>query len=81
MNGCGARRLTAALLATAGYLATIPTANWLTTRYPAAPVAPGVLAPAGVYVVGLTLVNYGFPIAQLAMLPQAYVPVIPIGSR
>ncbi|MFD0440646.1 VUT family protein [Streptomyces chartreusis] len=56
VNGCGARRLTAALLATAGYLATIPTANWLTTRYPAAPVAPGVLAPAGVYVVGLTLV-------------------------
>ncbi|MFF5304874.1 VUT family protein [Streptomyces sp. NPDC013161] len=51
-----ARQLTAALLATSGYLATIPTANWLTTRYPAAPVAPGVLAPAGVYVVGLTLV-------------------------
>ncbi|MCT9075234.1 VUT family protein [Streptomyces fulvoviolaceus] len=56
VSGCGARRRTAALLATAGYLATIPTANWLTTRYPAAPVAPGVLAPAGVYVVGLTLV-------------------------
>lgn len=31
--------------------------------------------------VGLTLVNYGFPIAQIAMLPEAYVPVIPIGSR
>ncbi|MFJ3825072.1 VUT family protein [Streptomyces nodosus] len=56
VSACGARRLTAALLAEAGYLATIPTANWLTTRYPAAPVAPGVLAPAGVYVVGLTLV-------------------------
>lgn len=51
-----ARQLTAALLATSGYLATIPIANWLTTRYPAAPVAPGVFAPAGVYVVGLTLV-------------------------
>ncbi|MET7780156.1 VUT family protein [Streptomyces mirabilis] len=56
MTGHRARRLTAALFATSGYLATIPTANWLTTRYPAAPVAPGVLAPAGVYVVGLTLV-------------------------
>lgn len=31
--------------------------------------------------VGLTLVNYGFPIAQLAVLPHAQVPVIPIGSR
>ncbi|MFE9882538.1 hypothetical protein [Streptomyces sp. NPDC005784] len=46
MTGHRARRLTAALFATSGYLATIPTANWLTTRYPAAPVAPGVLAPA-----------------------------------
>lgn len=31
--------------------------------------------------VGLTLVNYGFPIAQLAVLPHAQVPVVPIGSR
>jgi cytochrome c oxidase subunit 1 len=31
--------------------------------------------------IGLTLVNYGFPIAQLALLPNASVPVIPIGSR
>ena len=31
--------------------------------------------------IGLTLVNYGFPIVQLAMLPEASVPVIPIGSR
>jgi cytochrome c oxidase subunit 1 len=31
--------------------------------------------------IGLTLVNYGFPIAQLALLEHAYVPVIPIGSR
>jgi len=27
------------------------------------------------------VVNYGFPIVQLAMLPEASVPVIPIGSR
>jgi cytochrome c oxidase subunit 1 len=31
--------------------------------------------------VALTLVNYGYPIVQLALLPDAYVPVIPIGSR
>ena len=31
--------------------------------------------------IALTLVNYGYPIAQLAALRQAYVPVVPIGSR
>jgi len=31
--------------------------------------------------IGLTVVNYGFPIAQLAVLKEARVPVIPIGSR
>jgi cytochrome c oxidase subunit I len=31
--------------------------------------------------IGLTLVNYGFPIVQLAMLEHASVPVVPIGSR
>ena len=31
--------------------------------------------------IGLTLVNYAFPIAQLAALKDAYVPVVPIGSR
>jgi cytochrome c oxidase subunit 1 len=31
--------------------------------------------------IALTLVNYGYPIAQLALLPQASVPVIPIGGR
>ena len=31
--------------------------------------------------VALTVVNYGYPIAQLAMLKEASVPVIPIGSR
>ncbi|MEU6357035.1 VUT family protein [Streptomyces sp. NPDC047072] len=56
MTGSSGRRLAAAVLATSGYVATIPAANWLTIHYPAAPVAPGVMAPAGVYVVGLTLV-------------------------
>jgi cytochrome c oxidase subunit 1 len=31
--------------------------------------------------IGLTLVNYGYPIAQLALLADAAVPIIPIGSR
>ena len=31
--------------------------------------------------IALTVVNYGFPIAQLALLKDAYVPVVPIGSR
>lgn len=31
--------------------------------------------------IALTLVNYGWPIAQLAALDEASVPVIPIGSR
>ncbi|MEP7207195.1 MAG: cbb3-type cytochrome c oxidase subunit I [Casimicrobiaceae bacterium] len=31
--------------------------------------------------IGLTVVNYGYPIVQLALLQDAYVPVIPIGSR
>ena len=31
--------------------------------------------------IGLTVVNYGFPIVQLASLKEAYVPVVPIGSR
>ena len=31
--------------------------------------------------IGLTVVNYGYPIVQLALLKDASVPVIPIGSR
>jgi cytochrome c oxidase subunit 1 len=31
--------------------------------------------------VGLTVVNYGYPIVQLASIKEASVPVIPIGSR
>jgi cytochrome c oxidase subunit 1 len=45
---------------------------------------PAVLNGFGLWVammIGLTLVNYGFPIAQLAVLKDASVPVIPIGSR
>jgi len=31
--------------------------------------------------VALTVVNYGYPIAQLALVQQASVPVIPVGDR
>ena len=31
--------------------------------------------------IGLTLINYGYPIFQLAVLEEASVPIIPIGSR
>ena len=31
--------------------------------------------------IGLTVVNYGYPIVQLAVLKDASVPVVPIGSR
>jgi len=45
---------------------------------------PVVLNRYGLWVammIGLTLVNYAYPIVQLASLKEAYVPVIPIGSR
>jgi cytochrome c oxidase subunit I len=53
------------------------------------PAHPGGRTPAalngfGLWVammIGLTVVNYGFPIVQLALLKDAWVPVIPIGSR
>jgi cytochrome c oxidase subunit I len=31
--------------------------------------------------IALTVINYGYPIAQLALLDEAYVPVLPIGNR
>lgn len=45
---------------------------------------PGLLNSFGLWVammIGLTVVNYGFPIAQLATAKNAAVPVVPIGSR
>ena len=46
--------------------------------------APLALNGLGLWVammIGLTVVNYGFPIAQVALLEDAWVPVIPIGGR
>lgn len=31
--------------------------------------------------IALTVVNYGWPIAQIVVLPDAYVPIVPVGSR
>jgi cytochrome c oxidase subunit 1 len=45
---------------------------------------PAALNSLGVWVtmmIALTVVNYGFPIAQLAAIREASVPVIPIGGR
>lgn len=45
---------------------------------------PRVLNGLGLWVammIALTVVNYGFPIYQLARTQQAYVPIIPIGAR
>ena len=50
----------------------------------AASKVPRALNGFGIWValmVALTVVNYGFPIAQLAMLKDASVPVIPVGAR
>lgn len=46
--------------------------------------APRALNGFGLWIammIALTVVNYGFPIVQLALLKDASVPVIPIGSR
>lgn len=53
------------------------------------PLHPGARPPAPLngytlwvgMMIALTLVNYGYPIVQLAMLDNARVPVVPIGSR
>ena len=45
---------------------------------------PAVLNSLGLWVammIALTVVNYGYPIVQLALIPEASVPVIPIGAR
>lgn len=45
---------------------------------------PTVLNGFGLWVammIGLTVVNYGYPIVQLALTPEASVPIIPVGER
>lgn len=46
--------------------------------------APALLNGFGLWVammIALTVINYGYPIVQLASLPEASVPVVPIGER
>jgi cytochrome c oxidase subunit I len=31
--------------------------------------------------IALTVVNYGYPIVQLALTPEASVPIVPVGER
>ncbi|WP_448333547.1 VUT family protein [Streptomyces sp. DSM 41534] len=50
------RALTSSTALTAGYVATIPAANMLVTHFGAVPVGFGLMAPAGVFMVGLALV-------------------------
>lgn len=45
------------------------------------PVALNTFALWVAMMIALTIVNYGWPIAQMAMLDEAAVPVIPVGSR
>ena len=66
-----------------GGAAAVVAAPFSTAAHPHAR-TPAVLNGFGLWVammVALTVVNYGYPIVQLALTPQAYVPVIPIGGR
>jgi cytochrome c oxidase subunit 1 len=61
----------------------VPAFTFSTPAHPGATVPPA-LNSHGLWVammIALTVVNYGVPIAQLASVREAYVPVIPIGSR
>ena len=45
---------------------------------------PAVLNSLGLWVgmmIALTVVNYGYPIVQLALTPEASVPIVPVGER
>lgn len=63
--------------------ATIPAFTFSQSVHPHSK-PPAVLNRLGLWVammIGLTLVNYGYPIVQLALIPEASVPVIPVGAR
>jgi cytochrome c oxidase subunit I len=61
----------------------VPRFTFSRAAHPGAP-TPAALNGFGLWIammIGLTLVNYGWPIVQLASLKDAYVQVVPIGSR
>lgn len=72
------------LLASAGRRRTTPAPFTFSQAVHEAVRPPAALNGFGLWVLmmaALTLVNYGYPIAQLASLKEARVPVIPIGTR
>ena len=72
------------ILATAKRSATTPAPFTFSEPIHAPAHTPVALNGLGLWVammIALTVVNYGYPIVQLASLPEASVPVIPNGSR
>jgi cytochrome c oxidase subunit 1 len=81
------------VISAALFLYTLATARRQATPPPvfqfSVAVHPGARAPAalnglGLWVgmmIALTVVNYGYPIVQLALTPESTVPIIPIGAR
>jgi cytochrome c oxidase subunit 1 len=63
--------------------APLPAFTFARSAHPGAhtPVALNGLGLWVAMMIGLTVINYGYPIVQLALLDDARVPVIPIGSR
>ena len=73
-----------AILARARKTATSPPPFTFSVAVHATGTVPRALNGFGIWValmVALTIVNYGFPIAQLASLPDASVPAIPVSAR
>jgi len=63
---------------------TAPTAFTFSRAAHAGASTPVALNAFGLWIammIGLTIVNYGYPIVQLATLKEASVPIVPIGSR
>jgi cytochrome c oxidase subunit 1 len=72
------------ILARAGTGAAKPAPFTFSTAVHMAPTPPVALNSFGLWVslmIALTVVNYGFPIVQLAALKDTSVPAIPIGGR
>ena len=72
------------ILATARRRVTTPLPYTFSESIHAPSNVPAALNGFGLWVmmmIALTVVNYGYPIVQLALLPEASVPVIPIGGR
>lgn len=72
------------ILARARHNQAVPAPYTFSKALHMAPKTPVALNSLGLWValmIGLTVVNYGFPIVQLAMTPEASVPIVPIGGK